>query len=72
MDLGELRPDWVRVEVYADPLDGESPFVAEMTRVAAPACLQVAHLCRRYSGFAPGVGLHAANCSLACGNQHSA
>jgi len=29
--LGELRADWVRVELYADPLDGEPPFVSEMT-----------------------------------------
>ena len=30
--LGELRPDLVRVELYADALDGGSPFVSEMTR----------------------------------------
>jgi starch phosphorylase len=29
--LGELRADWVRVQLYADPLDAEPPFVAEMT-----------------------------------------
>ncbi len=28
--LGELRTDWVQVQVYADPLDGEPPFVSEM------------------------------------------
>jgi glycogen phosphorylase len=29
--LGELRTDWVRVQLYADPLDSEPPFVSEMT-----------------------------------------
>ncbi len=29
--LGELRADWVRVQLYADPSDAEPPFVAEMT-----------------------------------------
>jgi glycogen phosphorylase len=28
--LGPLRPDGVHVELYADPLNGESPFVSEM------------------------------------------
>jgi len=28
--LGRLRSGWVGVQVYADPLDGESPFVSEM------------------------------------------
>jgi starch phosphorylase len=30
--LGGLRTDWVQVQVYADPLDGEPPFVSEMKR----------------------------------------
>jgi starch phosphorylase len=30
--LGELPSDSIRVELYADPLAGERPFVAEMTR----------------------------------------
>jgi len=29
--LGELRADWVRVQLYADPLDAEPPFLSEMT-----------------------------------------
>jgi len=28
--LGEIRPEWVRIELYADPINGEPPFVAEM------------------------------------------
>jgi len=31
VDLGELRTDWVRVQLYADPINGEPPFVSEMT-----------------------------------------
>lgn len=30
--LGELRTDWVRVQLYAAPRNGESPFVSEMTQ----------------------------------------
>ena len=30
--FGELRTDWVRVQLYADPLNGEPPFVSEMTQ----------------------------------------
>ena len=30
--LGDLRPDWVCVQLYADPLNGEPPFVSEMTQ----------------------------------------
>ncbi|MFZ0890138.1 MAG: alpha-glucan family phosphorylase [Candidatus Binataceae bacterium] len=39
VNLGELRTDWVRVQLYADPLDGEPPFVSEMTQTdgAAPS-----------------------------------
>ncbi len=29
--LGDLRADWVRVQLYADPLDAEPPLVLEMT-----------------------------------------
>ena len=32
VNLGELRTDWVRVQLYADPLNGEPPFVSEMTQ----------------------------------------
>jgi len=32
VNLGELRADWVRVQLYADPLDGQPPFVSEMTQ----------------------------------------
>ncbi|MGP6156346.1 MAG: alpha-glucan family phosphorylase [Vulcanimicrobiaceae bacterium] len=31
--LGELRDDWVRVQLYAEPLDGGPPLVTEMTRL---------------------------------------
>ena len=36
VSLGELRADWVSVQLYADPLDGESPFVSEMTQRDGP------------------------------------
>jgi glycogen phosphorylase len=31
--LGDLNPDSVRVELYADPKEGENPFIQEMARV---------------------------------------
>ncbi|MGP6158891.1 MAG: alpha-glucan family phosphorylase [Vulcanimicrobiaceae bacterium] len=30
--LGELRADWVRIQMYADPRKGEPPFTADMTQ----------------------------------------
>jgi starch phosphorylase len=32
VQLGGLRADFVRLQLYADSLNGEPPFVAEMTR----------------------------------------
>ena len=32
VDLGDLRTDYVRLQLYADPLNGEPPFVSEMTQ----------------------------------------
>jgi glycogen phosphorylase len=32
VQLGDLRADFVRLQLYADSLNGEPPFVAEMTR----------------------------------------
>jgi len=31
VDLGAMRADWVRVQLYADPIDGGLPFVSDMT-----------------------------------------
>jgi starch phosphorylase len=34
--LGELRTDWVRIQLYAAPHNREPPFVSEMTQTGDP------------------------------------
>jgi starch phosphorylase len=48
--LGELRADCVRVQLYADPLDSEPPFLSEMTHSDSP---EPAKVWRIYAGDVP-------------------
>ncbi len=44
VDLGILRAEWVKVQLYADPINGEPPFISEMKRTRGDAATSGWHI----------------------------